>query len=85
MKEIENTIGKIYEIIQTHGSLNMEKDKDRNTAYNIYDYLCVLNNIMTTGDCNDCRDRKCCPIVPDLGQPVRHNCAFYKEKTNEIN
>lgn len=46
------------------------------TAY-ILDSLRLLREILETGNCNDCSNKKC-EYMPQIGQRVRYNCPFYK-------
>lgn len=57
--------------------------RSKPAMYEIYLHLNFLKRIIDSGDCNDCKSRNDCPIVPKPGEQVRYNCAFYKEKKNE--
>lgn len=85
MTKLEKAIGRTMDVINNHRTFDMNNDDDRNTVYYIYDCLRTLHRILDLKDCNECRDRNCCPIRPDYGQIVRYNCAFFKEKTDENN
>ena len=53
-----------------------------NTAY-IMDCLKAYRNIIESGCCNDCKDKKECQYAPPLGELVRYNCPFYKKEATE--
>lgn len=42
--------------------------------------LILLKKIMESGDCNACAASKECGYKPKLGELVRYNCPFYKDK-----
>lgn len=44
------------------------------------EYLCLLQNILDSGDCNVCSKRKDCEYKPGLGELVRYNCPFYERR-----
>lgn len=46
----------------------------------ILDTLIAYRNIAQTGNCNDCKKRKDCGHLPQLGEQVRINCPFYKKE-----
>ena len=48
--------------------------------YHIACNLQLLKDIITSPNCNDCADRAKCALVPDYGERVRYNCAFWREK-----
>lgn len=54
-------------------------DAISNVAY-ILDTLIVYRNIAQTGDCNNCKKRKDCEYLPQVGEQVRINCPFYKKE-----
>lgn len=73
-------------ILDLVGWVNDKKknDTDHNLEWCILkDYLLILHQIMNLGDCNICRDKNNCPIVPSVGQHVRYNCAFYKAEDEQ--
>lgn len=43
----------------------------------ILDCLMAYRNIVSTGDCNNCKNKDC-EWKPKLGQLVRYNCPHYK-------
>lgn len=45
------------------------------TAY-VLDCLRALRSIYETGDCNNCRKKRCL-YKPKVGQMVRYNCPHY--------
>ena len=47
-----------------------------NVAY-ILDCLMAYRNIVSTGDCNNCKNKDC-GCKPKPGQLVRYNCPHYK-------
>jgi hypothetical protein len=48
----------------------------------ILDCLMAYRNIVSTGDCNNCKNKDC-GCKPKPGQLVRYNCPHYKrEKTD---
>ena len=48
----------------------------------ILDNLVLLRQILSTGDCNICANKDC-KCKPEVGQIIRYNCPFYKEKGGE--
>ena len=52
---------------------------DENDMPELYWSLVTLKRIYESGDCNECRDKNECPIVPKPGERVRYNCAFFKK------
>lgn len=50
------------------------------TAY-IFDCLRALRSIYETGDCNNCRTKRCI-YKPKPGQMVRYNCPFYEKDSD---
>ena len=49
------------------------------TSY-ILDTLMAYRQIVQSGDCNSCAERKICKYAPELGELVRYNCPFYKRR-----
>jgi hypothetical protein len=47
------------------------------------DALMAYRNIVNSGDCNECKEKKNCKYAPKAGQPVRYNCPFYKRMEGE--
>lgn len=45
-------------------------------------YLQAYKNIIATGCCNECADRKTCSKRPEWGQLVRYNCMFFERENN---
>lgn len=45
-------------------------------------YLQAYKNIIATGCCNECADRKTCMKRPEWGQLVRYNCMFFERENN---
>lgn len=60
-----------------------EETSDGIYYYQVYEALITLKDIMSHGNCNDCRDERDCTIVPKYGESVRWNCAFYKKKGSD--
>ena len=54
-------------------------DAISDVAY-ILDTLIDYRNIVQSGGCNDCGEKMRCKYVPELGEQVRYNCPFYKDK-----
>ena len=46
----------------------------------VMDSLLLLREIIESGDCNICADKKTCQYAPKPGQLVRYNCPFFKKK-----
>lgn len=83
MITLDEAIENLSNLLITYRLLET-KDKKENavlaeSAQQTHDWLKLLRDIMNSGDCNTCRDRNNCPIVPQPGQQVRYNCAFFKE------
>lgn len=57
-------------------------DTISDVAY-ILNTLMAYRNIVNSGDCNRCREKKTCEYVPKPGQLVRYNCPFCKIMENE--
>ena len=49
----------------------------------ILDTLMAYKRIVQSGDCNSCAVSKNCKYAPKLGEQVRYNCPFYKERVTE--
>ena len=58
-------------------------DSAKNAMYDIYLNLKLLKSIIDSGDCNICKNKYDCPIVPKPGESVRYNCAFYRGNSND--
>lgn len=83
MITLDEAIENLSNLLITYRLL-VKKGKKENavlaeSAQQTYDWLNLLRDIMNSGDCNTCRDQNNCPIVPQPGQRVRYNCAFFKE------
>lgn len=81
---LDEAIERLDDLVSTYNKLSDTSLKTRNgflaeCAQQNSDWLKLLRDIMNSGDCNTCRDRNDCPIVPQPGQQVRYNCAFFKE------
>ena len=62
------------------------KKLDELIAQKAYELDCFMayRNIVESGDCNTCANRKECSEVPKAGQLVRYNCYGYaKERGQE--
>lgn len=46
----------------------------------ILDTLMAYRQIVQTGECNSCSERKICEYIPELGELTRYNCPFYKRR-----
>lgn len=83
MITLDEAIKNLSDLLNTYRLLVMKGKKENavlaESAQQTYDWLKLLRDIMNSGDCNTCRDRNNCPIVPQPGQQVRYNCAFFKE------
>ena len=83
MVTLEEAIANLSNLLGTYQLLSMNGRRVNadlaENAQQTHDWLCLLRDIMSSGDCNTCRDRNNCPIVPQPGQRVRYNCAFFKE------
>lgn len=86
MITLDEAIERLDELVSTYNKLSDTSLKAKNgfladCAQQNSDWLKLLRQIMSSGDCNTCRDQNNCPIVPQPGQQVRYNCAFFKEET----
>lgn len=85
MITLDEAIKNLSDLLNTYRLLVMKGKKENavlaESAQLTHDWLKLLRDIMNSGDCNTCRDRNNCPIVPQPGQQVRYNCAFFKEET----
>lgn len=83
MITLDEAIENLSNLLITYRLLEMKGKKENAVlaegTCQTHDWLCLLRDIMNSGDCNICRDRNNCPIVPQPGQQVRYNCAFFKE------
>jgi hypothetical protein len=83
MITLDEAIENISDLLITYRLLEAKGKKENavlaESAQQTYDWLKLLRDIMNSGDCNTCRDQNNCPIVPQPGQQVRYNCAFFKE------
>ena len=83
MITLDEAIENLSNLLTTYRLLETKGKKENavlaESAQQTYDWLNLLRDIMNSGDCNTCRDQKNCPIVPQPGQRVRYNCAFFKE------
>jgi len=59
-----------------------ELNKVISSTASILDNLLLLREILRTGDCNNCTNKKC-GYMPQIGQIVRYNCPFYKSDREE--
>jgi len=48
----------------------------------VLDNLILLRQILSTGNCNDCKNKNC-GYCPEPGRIVRYNCPFYISKESE--
>lgn len=46
----------------------------------IAEWLTLLKQIQSAGDCNTCYRKKDCEYMPQWGELVRYNCPFYETK-----
>ena len=55
-------------------------EKIMSDQYYIWQCLRAYNEIIKSGDCNDCANKNNCKYAPAPGELVRYNCPFYKKE-----
>lgn len=87
MVTLEEAIANLSNLLGTYQLLSMNGRRVNadlaENAQQTHDWLCLLRDILNSGDCNDCKNKNSCSIAPKPGQQVRYNCAFYQNEKDE--